>query len=85
MFSFFAGGVVVFIYSNMRDLLFFNGQGDALNFIYNNELERFEGKLIFEENSSDTFKTEPVYVLEKIPAFEFGDPSLFLDKFQLFN
>lgn len=69
----------------MRDLLFFNGQGDALNFIYNNELERFEGKLIFEENSSDTFKTEPVYVLEKIPAFEFGDPSLFLDKFQLFN
>ena len=36
-----------------ESLIFFNKEGDALNFNYNQFEERFEGDILFHENSSD--------------------------------
>lgn len=72
--------------SNHKSLIFFNKEGDYLNFNYNNSSERFEGDLMFHENSSETFKSIGLYMFERIPSFEFDSPGeLTLDKFQLFN
>ena len=72
--------------SNHRQLLFFNKEGDNLNFSYSDINDRFEGSILFHENSNDTFKTAGIYTLEKIPSFEYEYPGeLYLDKFQLFN
>jgi hypothetical protein len=72
--------------SNHKNLLFFNKEGDYLNFNYDHTTDRFEGDLLFHENSSDTFKTLGIYMLENIPSFEFELPGqLTLNKFQLFN
>ena len=72
--------------SNHKNLIFFNKEGDGLNFKYNETLERFEGDLLFHQNSSDTFKTYGLYMMEKIPSFEYEVPGeLTLKKFQLFN
>lgn len=72
--------------TNHKNLLFFNKEGDNLNFNYNHVNDRFEGNILFHENSSDTFKTVGIYTLEKLKSFEYEYPGkLFLDKFQLFN
>ena len=72
--------------SNHKNLVFFNKSGDYLNFQYNYTTDRFEGDILFDENSSDTFKTSCIYAFERIPSFEYELPgSLTLDKFQLFN
>jgi len=72
--------------SNHKNLIFFNKEGDYLNFNYNNNEDRFEGDILFDENSSDTYKTFGLYTLENIPSFEFEEPNnLSLNKFQLFN
>ena len=69
-----------------RDLIFFNKEGDCLNFKWNVDDEKWEGSLIFDENSNDTFKTNGLYVFESIPSFEYENPgNLALNKFQLFN
>ena len=71
---------------NHRNLIFFNKEGDALNFNYNEVVNRFEGNLLFHENSNDTFKTCGLYLFEKVPSFEFEAPGeLTTNKFQLFN
>ena len=70
----------------VNDLIFFNKEGDSLNFRWLPGSERWEGNLIFNENSSDTFKTIGLYMFEKIPSFEYENPGILqLDKFQLFN
>lgn len=70
----------------MKDLVFFGTEGNSLNFYYNEQSRRYEGKIIFDHNSSDTFKTYGLYTFERIRAFEYQDtPNLWLDKFQLFN
>ena len=72
--------------SNHKNLVFFNKEGDYLNFQYNIFTDRFEGDILFDENSADTYKTFGIYTMEKIPAFEYDKgPSLTLEKFQLFN
>lgn len=72
--------------SNHKLLKFFNKEGDYLNFNYSDINDRFEGDILFSENSSDTFKTVGLYMLESIPSFEFESPGdLGLNKFQLFN
>lgn len=71
---------------NHKSLVFFNNSGDYLNFQYKGDTERFEGDILFDENSSDTFKTSCLYMFEKTPSFEYEAPGeLTLDKFQLFN
>lgn len=72
--------------SNHKLLKFFNKEGDNLNFNYSDVNDRFEGTIMFNENSSDTFKTQGIYMLEKIPSFDFEYPGyLNLNRFQLFN
>ena len=72
--------------SNHKNLLFFNKEGDYLNFNYSDVNDRFEGNILFHENSSDTYKTAGIYMLESIPSFEYEVPGeLTLNKFQLFN
>jgi hypothetical protein len=72
--------------SNHKNLLFFNKEGDNLNFNYSESNNRFEGTILFHENSNDTFKTAGIYTLERIPSFEFENPGeMYLNKFQLFN
>ena len=69
-----------------NNLIFFNKEGDSLNFKYDETLERYGGDILFHQNSSDTFKTFGLYTLENIPAFDYELPGeLTLDKFQLFN
>ena len=72
--------------SQTQSLVFFNNQGDSLNFKYNDFYERYEGDLLFNENGNDTFKTIGLYTFEYIPSYEYQLPgTLGLDKFQLFN
>lgn len=72
--------------SNHKNLVFFNKEGDYLNFNYNDTNDRFEGDILFHENSNDTFKTFGLYTLEKVPSFEYELPgTLTTKKFQLFN
>jgi hypothetical protein len=72
--------------SNHKNLVFFNKEGDALNVNYSNVNDRFEADLMFDENSSDTYKTYGIYTMEKIPSFDYELPGeLTLEKFQLFN
>lgn len=69
-----------------ESLIFFNKEGDSLNFKYDFIDERFEGDILFHENSSDTYKTYGLYVMEKVPSIELESPNrLSLNKFQLFN
>ena len=72
--------------SSHKNLHFFNKSGDSLNLNYNENTQLFEGSLLFDENSTDTFKTYALYTLEKVPTFDFesiGDMGT--NKFQLFN
>jgi hypothetical protein len=71
----------------MNNLIFFNKEGDALNFTYNATTDSYASTLNFDENSSDTFKTIGLYLFEKVNSFEFDsiDNDTNLQKFQLFN
>lgn len=70
----------------MNNLIFYNKEGDYLNFNYNESLGRYEGDIIFHENSNDTFKTQALYMFQNIPKFEYENISnLDIRKFQLFN
>lgn len=70
----------------MNPLIFFDKEGNSLNFSYNSDIERYDGDILFHENSSDTFKTQALYLAEKVPAFEYeNESSLTIRKFQLFN
>ena len=70
----------------MQNLIFFDKEGNPLNFYYNETVERYEGDILFPVSSSDTFKTQVLYLFEKIPAFEYeNNPNLSLRKWQLFN
>ena len=72
--------------SNHSQLVFFNKEGDYLNFNYSDVNDRFEGDILFHENSSDTYKTYGIYMMERIPSFDYEvQGELTLNKFQLFN
>lgn len=74
---------------NVKDnLLFFNKEGDNLNFEYvedDNGQEYWDGDMIFHLNSNDTFKTIGLYTLEKVNPIGFKSDNLNLRKMQLFN
>jgi len=67
-------------------LIFFDKEGHSLNYNYNSTIGRYEGDVIFHENSSDTYKTQAIYMFQKLDAFEYDNPpDLTIRKFQLFN
>jgi len=80
-----------------RDFVFYDGKGNPMNILYDQQLDYYTGKLFFPENSSDTFKTLEINTFERIKDFEYqqykkpDDPEdpfedeLILEKFQLFN
>lgn len=68
----------------MNNLLFFNTEGYPYNFNWNSTTEQYEGKLLFEPNSAELFKTLGIYIFEEV------DPIIFsnyfrLDKFEIYN
>lgn len=68
------------------DLIFFDKEGYPLNFNYNEQEELYNGKLLFDENSTDTFKTIVLNMFEHVKSFSYEDDiNLDLEKFQLFN
>ena len=72
--------------SIMSDLRFFDQNGNSINFNFNDILGRYEGDIIFDANSNDTFKTQAIYTLQEVPAFQYEDQvNLSISKFQLFN
>ena len=71
-------------------LIFFDKNGNNINLNYNDNINRYEGRLFFDENSDDTFRTITLNTFERIEAFDFQlndgeNDDLFLNKFQLFN
>jgi len=70
---------------NIRNnrLLFFNKEGDPYNF----ELDTdgiYKGKLLFDENSNDTYKTLGIYVFQEVQPFEVNDYFSF-NKMEIYN
>lgn len=61
----------------MENLLFFNQKGYPYNFTYNSN-EIWEGKIIFDENASDTFKTVGMYIFETVNPISFTTTANFL-------
>mgnify|MGYP001340683900 CR=1 FL=1 len=68
----------------VKDLLFFNKEGYAINANYNDELDIWSSKILFDKNSTDTFKTQGLYLFEKINKTK-NTFNCELKKFQLFN
>lgn len=54
-----------------NSLLFFNKDGYPHNFHYNNDTESWEGKILFDENSDQTFKTQSLHIFENVDPIEF--------------
>lgn len=55
----------------MKKLLFFNKDGYPHNFQYNESLEKWEGKILFDENSDQTFKTQSLHLFESVDPINF--------------
>lgn len=53
-----------------NSLMFFNKEGYPHNFQYNNENEIWESKILFDENSDQTFKTQSLYIFESVEPIE---------------
>lgn len=70
------------------DLMFFNKEGDHLNFNYQQDTDgkyKWFGDMIFDPNSNDTFKTIGLYTFEKVAPITYTTGALTLSKFQFFN
>lgn len=70
-------------------LMFFNKEGDYLNFSLtqgtSTQNKFWDGDLIFHANSSDTYKTLGLYILEKVIPITHTNDQLQLQRVQLFN
>lgn len=64
--------------------MFFNKEGYPYNFQYDSVNETWYGKIFFDENSSDTFRTLCIYVFEDVKPYSF-DNIFDLRESQLFN
>jgi hypothetical protein len=67
-----------------KDLLFYNKEGNPMNLNYDQENDRWNGKIFFDKNSTDTYKTQGIYLFEKIDGSTHNINGT-LNKFQLFN
>jgi len=64
--------------------MFFNKEGYPYNFVYDPSGNTWSGKIFFDENSSDTFRTLCIYTFEDVKSYNFED--IFdLRESQLFN
>lgn len=67
-----------------KDLLFFNKEGYPMNLNYDDNSGMWNGKIYFDKNSTDTFKTQGIYMFEKVEGSNHTFQS-YLDKYQIFN
>ena len=68
----------------INKLLFFNKNGFPYNLTYDDINNQWNGKIYFDENSSDTFRTTCMYIFENVSSYSFSD--IFdLRSSQLFN
>jgi len=65
-------------------LLFFNKEGYPYNFQYDKSVNEWGGKLIFDENSSELFKTIGLYVFEQVDPIYF-EGGFCIEPSQLYN
>lgn len=70
--------------SGFDHLMFFNKEGYPYNFLYDSTGKTWSGKIFFDENSSDTFRTLCLYIFEDVKAYSF-DNLFDLRESQLFN
>lgn len=68
----------------LQDFRFFSKDGRLLNFQFNESRNIFEGKLFFDRNSNDTYKTQALYIFENVDSVTDKDV-VTLERFQLFN
>ena len=54
-----------------NSLLYFNKEGYPHNFQYIPDTESWEGKIIFDENSDQTFKTQSLHIFEEVDPIDF--------------
>ena len=54
-------------------LLFFDKNGYPYNLTYDSVNNQWNGKIYFDENSSDTFKTICIYIFENVPQYSLTD------------
>jgi len=66
------------------NLLFFNEEGYPYNLNYDIDTDQWSGKLYFQENSSDTFRTVCMYIFENVKEYNFSE-TFDLISSQLFN
>jgi hypothetical protein len=69
---------------NIDKLIFFNKEGYPYNFIYDNDNDIWEGNIMFDENSTELFKTIGIYTFEKVEPFTLTSYFDF-EQSQLFN
>jgi hypothetical protein len=65
-------------------LLFFNKEGYPYNFEYDDIKNIYNGTILFDENSTDTFKTIGLYVFEEVPAINYSGDIQF-NKIEFYN
>jgi hypothetical protein len=77
-----------------KDYIFYDTSGNPININYDAELDLYQGRQYFPENSSDTFKELEINMFERIKGFEYAQyntetgstvSELLTQKFQLFN
>ena len=77
-----------------KDYIFYDSDGSPININYDEELDMYRGKLYFDSNSSDTFKSLELNLFERVRGFEYSQytsstssivDELYTKKFQLFN
>jgi len=69
---------------DVKNLLFFNKEGYPMNLNYDDSLNLWNGKMFFDKNSTETFKTQGIYTFEKVPGSN-NTLQTYLNKFQVFN
>ena len=70
--------------SQFDNLMFFNKEGYPYNFQYDTINQTWNGKIFFDENSSDTFRTLCIYIFEDVKPYNFENV-FDLRESQLFN
>lgn len=68
----------------VKNLLLFNKEGGQMNLNYDESLDLWNGKMFFDKNSTETFKTQGIYTFEKVIGSN-NTFQAYLDKFQVFN
>ena len=72
------------IFNMKNKLLFFNKEGYPHNFEYDKYSGKYTGKVMFDENSDDTFKTIGLYIFEEVQPINI-ESNFQLNKIEIYN